>query len=179
MNTVKSMLDPIEHKRLIMDMPAVLSTANLPERFLFESMTAYCKAQEIDWVRNFHEYRKAKAGIVLVGVSDMETRCMAICGALLRNFIDARFLTLNSIIEDSKKGEVPNPTVLIMSNLYVASYGKSLTSWQIQSIYDVLLSRYTASRPSVLYVQSIIKLEEAFGSVFAEHLKGHYVLVEE
>lgn len=174
----KSMLDPVEHERLIADMPDVLSTANLPERFLHESMTVYCKDVEVDWVRNFHAYRKAKAGMILEGISDPENRCMAICGALVRNFIDARIVYLNTVIAAMQKDEVPDPTVLILPTLYVKTHGKSFTSWQIQGLHDLLSSRYTASKPTVMYVQSMADLESSFGVVFSDHLKTNYVLVK-
>jgi hypothetical protein len=169
-----SMLDAVEHKRIISDMEHVLTTANLPEKYLHESMIPHCHSTEVNWVRNFRAFRKTHAGLIIIGGDDPETRCHAICGALIRNFIDARIITLNTVIENMDTGDIPNPTVLIMPNLFVEMHGKGLTSWQTQGMYDVFLARYSSRRPSIMYVQSMEKLEKAYGSVFAGHLNTHY-----
>lgn len=173
----QSILDPVEHHRLMADMESVCQTANVPPQYIHHSMGEWCKEGEIDWVRNFHQYREKKAGLVLHGRDHPANRCMSICGALLRNFIDARLVQVNTLTDQSKKDELPNPTVMIIQNLYIHTTGKAMTSWQIQTIYDILISRMTANRPTVMYVESMSSLASAYGPVFHDHLVTNYIVV--
>lgn len=171
---MNSVLDKDRHARLIADLDHVCTVANVPKSFVHQSMKAHCDAQEIDWVVNFRLYRQTHAGLMMVARSNPDSRCMAICGALVRNFIDARVVPLNTLLMDLDNSVVPDPTVLVIPNLYVAQVGKAFPAWKIQQVYDLLLQRFTSSRPTVVSVESMAGLESAYGSAFAEHLKSHY-----
>lgn len=173
-----SVLDKQVHERLILDLPHVCEVAGVPPRYVHQSMKTVCHAQEIDWVANYNQNRvEGIGGVVLTGAAS-EDRGMAITGALLRNFIDARFITLNQLIDGVSKGDVPDPSVMVIPNLFVVTPGKGLTSWQIQSLYDVLLARYTASKPTVVYVQSMNGLADAYGKLIHDHLQNHFVIAD-
>jgi hypothetical protein len=109
-----------------------------------------------------------------VGINKCETRCMAITGTLVRHFIDARMMTLNAVIANPSMAE--DPTVLVIPNLYMMSFGKQLTAWQMQTIYDVLLARLTANKPTVVCVENMEGLRAAYGPLFADHLEQHFKL---
>lgn len=163
-------LHPEVHKRIIEDMERVCEIANVPASFVRHSMKSFCQETEIEWVRSFNIHRKnGEYGLLITGTDKSETRCMAIVGTLVRNFIDARIMTLSSVITDPE--EAKTPTVLVIPNLYMSSFGKQFTAWQIQSVYDVLLNRLTTNKPTVVCVESITGLETSYGSVFAEHIK--------
>jgi hypothetical protein len=166
-------LDPVVHGRIIADMERVCEIANVPASFIRHSMKSFCQDGEIEWVRSFNVSRKdGLGGLALVGADHAETRCMAIAGTLVRNFIDARVISLNTIV--SHPVEAMEPTVLVVPNLYLNSFGKQLTAWQVQSVYDVLLNRLTANKPTVVCVESLEGLKLAYGPVFAEHIKEHF-----
>jgi len=169
-----SVLDNVKHARLIADMNHVCTVAGIPRVYVNQSMKLYCDAQEIDFVVNFRVYRDAYAGLLLTGMENSESRCMAIGGALLRNFIDTRLLPLNSLLRAVEDGTVPDPTVLIIPNLFVSSVGKSLPAWKIQAVYDLLLNRFTSNKPTVVAVESMMGLRTAYGTAFASHLSNHY-----
>ena len=177
MNTVMeqpSVLDPQRHARLIQDLDHVCTVANVPKSFVRSSMKNYCDAQEIDWVVNFRVYRNTHAGLVLQGLSNPDTRCMAICGALVRNFLDARVVPLNTLLDSMESSVVPDPTVLVIPNLFVTQVGKTLPSWKIQQVYDLLLGRFTANKPTVVAIDSLSGLHSAYGAAFSQHLGSHY-----
>jgi hypothetical protein len=163
----QSVLDPIRHARLMADMESVCLTANVPQQFILQSAKSVCGPKEMDWLANFHEYRKSKAGAVLVGGKDGPRRCMAMAGALIRNFIDARVVNLNALLEDKDKID---PTVLLVPNLHLQSYGKTLAAHELQDLYDLLLQRLIANRPTVVYVQDMEALREAYGQTIYDHL---------
>jgi hypothetical protein len=168
----KSMLDAVEHSRILADLEGVCLTASLPQIYLHHSMAEFCNPIDMDWVKNFKQYRsEGVGGLLLLGAS-AETRSMAICGALIRNFIDARIMTLNALIEDKERQD---PTVLVVPNLFFALHGKPLTSWQIQTLYDALLHRLTVNKPTVVYVESMASLRSEYGPLVADHIETHFL----
>jgi hypothetical protein len=177
MQAPKRVIDEVTHARILQDMQRVCEVANVPPTFVYNSMKSYCKDDEIEWVRRFNHHRKAGlGGLVFEGVAKSEIRCMAITGTLVRNFIDARMVSLNAVVSDPIGAMAPS--VLVVPNLSIkSSAGKQLTAWQVQTVYDVLLTRLTANKPSVLYVQDMEELKLAYGDVFAEHLRAHFQFI--
>lgn len=172
----KVVLNPIIHKRIIDDMERVCETANVPAQYVRESMKGIARDDDIEWVRSFNIHRKnGNGGIVIAGNDHIETRCMAITGTLVRNFIDARIMSLNTVV--AAPGEAVEPTVLVIPNLYLTSFGKQLTAWQVQAVYDVLLNRLTSNKPTVVCVEDLNGLAMAYGPVFAEHIKQHFLKI--
>lgn len=170
----KSVLDPVRHRRLLDDIEHICAVAHVPQKFVAESMTSYCDSTEVDYVVNFRLYRTLHPGLLIHGKPNAEERSMAICGAFIRNFIDARVVTLSKLLEYAESGNVPDPTVMVIPNLYVASYGKTLPAWKVASVYDILISRWTANKPTIAVVESLPGLQQAYGLAFAQHLQ-HYV----
>lgn len=172
--TPPSILDAVVHARLLQDLDHICLTANIPPLYLHQSMAVHCSASEMEWVQNYPLHRLSTLGGLCLTGKNSESRCMAICAALLRNFIDARVVTLNQLVESAGKPDTQSPSVLIVPNLYVTTHGKSLTSWQIQSLYDILLSRYTTNRPTVVYIEDKQGVLNAYGSLLYEHLEQHF-----
>lgn len=177
----KSVLDEVRHARLLADIDHVCQVANVPKMFLHTSMKDHCSATEIDWVVNFRLYRDSKAGLVLDGLDNPDSRSMAICGALLRNFIDARVMLLNTLLQAIKEGNPPDATVLVIPNLYVSTMstvGNALPAWELQKVFDYLMARFAANRPTVVAVESMAGLQKSYGLSLAQHLKSHYMLAD-
>lgn len=165
-------LDPVAHAKLIADIDKISARAGIQLRFFRESMTKYCTAVEINWVKNFHQNRKEKPGLVLEGVANPDSRCQAIGAALLRNYIDARVMPLGAILDAQKDGEMDNPTVLIIPNMFVTLGNKAIPSWRIQGLYDLLLHRAVHNKPSVLYIENQKIMESTFGKTMNDFISG-------
>jgi hypothetical protein len=173
-----SVLDETVHQRLLADIEHVCSTANVPQQYVHQSMKGIASAEEIAWVQRFHVHRReGMAGLALLGVKNPETRMMAICGALIRNFIDARIIPLNTMLAMQEKNLMPDPTCLLVPNMFLASAGKSIPAWKVQIAYDVLLNRFTMNKPTIMYVESLNDLANAYGKVFSDHIESHYKLI--
>jgi len=161
------------HAGLLADIDGIAETAGVQPRFLHSSMTEHCGAAEVDWVKHFKRYRaEGLPGLLLDGIQKPDTRCQAIAAALLRNFIDARVMPLNQVLELQKAGHMPQPSVLLIPNLYILLPGKGLPPWQVQAIYDVLLHRAVKSMPTVAYVQDKDEMSKVYGIPFADFLSG-------
>jgi hypothetical protein len=175
MEVVDSILDDLQHARLILDMESVCAQANVPAKFIHQSAKNWCGPGELDWIAQFHSYRTQYAGLCIEGGIGHANRCMAVAGALLRNFIDARVYNLNALIEE--KGEVVDPTVLLIPNLCFESYGKTLPAHEVQKLYDVLLKRFIANRPTVVCIESMKGLEQAYGALLSEHVRDNFKII--
>lgn len=165
-------LDAKEHSRIIADFERVCTTAGIQGHFLYESMTKYCGPIEVDWVVKFWTHlRQGVPGLVLHGVTRPDTRCQSIAAALVRNYVDARVVPLNTLIESTLDGAVPpSPTVLLIPNLYVGATGKAVPAWRVQVMYDLLLERSTKNKVTVVYVEHMVGLVGLYGEPFHDFL---------
>lgn len=160
-------LNKQRHERILLDLASVCRTAGIQGKYLKESMTVYCDDTEVDWVRRFRQYEaEGKPGLALIGTKNTDARCQAIAAALVRNFVDARVVPMNTLIEQREEGLIPH--VLLIPNLFVASTAKFFASWKIQGLYDTLLQRSAMNKPTVVYLESMNGLRETYGEPFAE-----------
>jgi len=174
-----SVLNPMLHATLMQRIEEICQTANIQQLYVHRSAKDFCGEDELLWLRDYEFLRSTgHGGLILVGAPKPEERCQAITACLLRNEVDARITSLSSLLEAKEAiNELPNPTVMVIPNLFVNTQGKPLTGWQIQRLYDLFLMRLTSNRPVVAYVESMGKLEDTYGSLFAEHLRSHFTLV--
>jgi len=174
------LLDAKEHSRIIADFERVCTTAGIQGHFLYESMTKYCGPIEVDWVKRFWTHKmQGVAGLALVGVTRPDTRCQSIAAALVRNYVDARVIPVNTLIESTMNGNhPPQPTVLLVPNLFMSAMGKNVPAWRVQAMYDLLLERSTKSKPTVVYVEDMVKLVGVYGEPFRDFL-SRFLIVDE
>lgn len=172
-------LDRKVHARLIADLQGVAEVAGVPPYMITKSAKDYVSEEELEWIMNFRSYRARGHGLVITGVQSIapDTKLMAIAGALLRNFIDARVVPIGTLVEALEDGEVIDPTVLLVPNLFVRSVGKALPDWKVQQLYDLLLSRVVGGRPTVVCVEDLDALSQIYGRLFHQHLLHHYKVV--
>lgn len=177
---VTDVLDAKEHSRIIADFERVCTTAGVQGHFLYESMTHYCGATEVDWIKKFWTYKaQGVSGLVLHGVPRPDTRCQSMAAALVRNYVDARVIPLNTVIDGTQNGNVlPNPTVLLIPNLFMSAMGKNLPAWRVQAVYDVLLERSIKGKPTVVYVEDLNGLVAVYGEPFRDFLSRFRIVTE-
>jgi hypothetical protein len=165
----KPVLDPIRHARIIQDLQNVCMTAGIQSKYLHESMTKTCEADEVDWVRNFHKDRAdGLPGLVLSKITHPDAHCQAIAAALVRNFIDARVVPINTLMASREEGLTP--TVLLIPNLLVVTAGKSSPPWVVQAMFDLLLQRSVQNKPTVACVDSFADVLQIYGVPFSDFL---------
>lgn len=171
------MLSQQYHSRILADIDNICRRANVPKKMLDQSAKEYCSGTELQWLTRFPFYQRKNQGLVLLGkhTPGPDIKMMAMASALLRNYVDARLLTVQGLLQDYENGGVaPDPTVLFVPNLFVRQGGKGLPSWKMQLVYDLLLSRFTSGRISVLYVEDLGAMAAEYGQLFAQHLEANY-----
>lgn len=173
----KDVLHPITHARLLEDIHGVSAKANIPIEALHTSAKTVLKPLEIEWMLSLDMRPSGLRGrgLMLVG-GDAEDKLIAICAALIRNFVDARIVSLNSLLDGHST--TPNPSVLIVPNLYVKAIGNVLPSWKVQQLYDTLMSRKAAGQLTVGYIEDLSSLKKDYGAVFERHIKNNYEIIQ-
>lgn len=169
-------LDKERHGRLISDLQNIAYTAGIPTNFIEHSMVGIGQDADINWIKNFRTLSKESAGVIFFAGANPESRMMAACGALVRNYIDARCVTLKQVIDGEQS--CLDATVLFILNFYTTTHGgKALTSWQIQQVYDLLMQRLAGGKQTGVFVEDINKLGQDYGKSMFDHLKAHYTLL--
>jgi hypothetical protein len=169
------------HARLIADAPSICRIAGVPWAMVEKSATEYLPGPELDFLRRYPHHLRAGKGLLLTGKHKPgpDTKLQAMGGAFLRNFIDARVMTVQALLDiHDEEGSFPDPTVLLIPNLHVVQKGKALTAWMNQLLYDLLVTRRTSGRMTIAYVESLEALGTAFGSLFRQHLEDNYIVVD-
>lgn len=170
-----SVLHPIIHARLIADLPAICARANVPVSAVTTSAVGVLDDEAMAWVKSL-QLRPGVVegrGAIFVG-ADAEDKIIAIAAVFLRNHLDARIMSVNTMLDDHDKQQ---PTVALIPNLYVRGQGQALPPWKQSALYDILLQRKAAGLLTLGYVEDMQALKKDYGTVFERHLRNNYVLL--
>jgi hypothetical protein len=174
-----SLLDPQLHERIIADFERVCAIGGIQGHFLSESMAKVCGEDECAWVKKFWAHKKdGHPGLLLQGIARPDSRCQAMAAALIRNYVDARVIPLNTLIETMQNGGPPKPTVLFVPNLFMTALSKNMPPWRVQMMYDLLLDRSTNNRPSVVYIDDPKSLVKTYGEPFRDFLSRFQIITD-
>lgn len=168
-------IDQTHHKPLLDDIEGVCEKANIPPQFLFKSMKGYCSETEMQWVAN--SKTNPRHGLMYIGdfSISVETRMMLMVAAFLRNYRDARFITLHDCLQRLEEGTMAMPSVLVIPNFYLdPSVTGKIPGWKISQLYSYLLKRLAANLKTVIYIHSAKGLIEHYGPMFGDYVSNNY-----
>jgi hypothetical protein len=169
-------LNPEVHARLVADIDRIALDAGIPKRWIWTPVADVLEDHEVEWLRTFR--RQEKAGRAYIGLSftpDLETRMAAMAGALVRNFIRARVMTANQVIDALADKAMPHLTCLLIPNLYAES---GQPQWRVNLLHDLLIDRRNRELQTVVGVTSVKDLERDYGASMASFIKSHYTPVK-
>ena len=161
------------------DIKAIAEAAGIPTAAVCDPMVnAVCGPFECEWVRgHFSADYTALSGLLYTGASTtVDVRMNALVGCFIRNFIDARKMTVSRLIADVEAGSSPECTVLCLPDFLAEKTG-AMEPAQIERLYDLLVSRGSQERKTLLYVPSLDEARTAYGSDIADFLSTHFVPV--
>jgi hypothetical protein len=172
-------LSPEVHGRLVANLDCFARRANIMEQMVLHKMSEFsCTAIEIDYVKKIRRQpAMGNYGLIYTGkeTKPVLTRMMAVAGACLRNFVEAKVVTLQELLSDMKEGSPPEATVLLVPNFFVAkSEGGKIADWHIAELLGLLYARMAAGKQTFLYVSDFQALQKTYGDPIAEHLKNHF-----
>lgn len=175
------LLDRDHHDRLIADLKRVAKKAGVPMSAVWTPLSSACQpGADYEWVRNMR--RSEDGGLVYVGKSigaSIDDRMRAITGACLRNYTDARMMSLQDVLKRVKDDSMPDCTVLLIPNFCLdKADGGDIPSWEVQHLLGLLIDRATAGKKTVLYISSWATLEKQYGSAFMDHLSAYFATMQ-
>jgi len=166
------------HARLLLNLETHAANAGIPPEFVWSKMSKYCTPEEVTWVRRMRvekDHGLCYRGVFPVPIED---KMMAVTGACLRNYIDARMMTVQEVLHYLKAGDMPSPTVLLIPNFCLdKGEGGDIAQWQSSSLLGLLYSRLAKNLKTVLYIGSEAALEKHYGEAFAKHIRSHYTMI--
>jgi len=176
-----NVLDEQRHYRLVQELAHYATIANIPKEMILQSAKKYCLTGEMDWLKGIR-HREPKKSLAFVDIESSETavelRMMALTAVCLRNFIDARLMTVQDVVTDYKNNTLVDPTILLIPNFFVSEeHGGFLASWDISNLMGLLISRLTAGHLTVIGISDLKSLEKEYGTLLSNHIKNNYSLV--
>jgi hypothetical protein len=168
------LIDEQYHDQLLADIAAVVRQAGIPERYVWHSITEYCGADEVDYVSNFKK-ADCEIGMMYIGKvagKPVNERMMAIAGACLRNYINAKVMTLYDVLGALKEGDMPSPTVLLIPDFFD---GSKVADWQINGLLGMLYKREQQDKKTIIYISDWKAMQKQYGEQFTSHLNGKFI----
>jgi hypothetical protein len=164
------------HERLLLNAESVTKKAGVPLATLWSKLSNVCvKNMDYDWVRDLK--RSEDGGLLYLGPQSVpvEEKMRGIVGVCLRNYTDARLVSVQRVIKQVKDDELGSPTVLLIPNFCLAS-DTGLKDWQAHELLGLLIDRATEGKKTVLYGDSWEAIETTYGPMLREHLETYYAI---
>lgn len=165
------------HDRLLLDLDRITRHAGVPVSAVWSHLSQYCAGPDYEWVRNMRA--SEDAGLMFVGKKPVpvEDKMMAIAGACLRNYLDARVMSVQEVLKSLKDNTMPSPTLLLIPNFcHEKDNGGDIPTWESSNLLGLLLQRQNAGKKTVLHCSSLQTLEKAYGNAIREHVEKRYTL---
>jgi hypothetical protein len=176
-------LDPSIHSRLAQNLDHYAQRANILKPMITMKMSSFaCTQAEIAYVKAIK--RRASEGLyglMYQGIqkTPVMTRMMAIAGACLRNFIDARVMILQDVLAALKEGTPPDVSVLLIPNFFIArEEGGKIAEWHIAELLGFLYARMAQGQQTFIYVSNFEALKKTYGEPVALHLHHHFRAID-
>lgn len=146
-----TVLDEKIHRRIIADIERYAERAGIPPEAIATGLEHYCEAWEIEWVRGFLlSRRQPPCGFVYNRTDNAANRMIGITGCMVRNFLDARMMSVSEAIEN-------RPTCAL---LLVVGIQSNSTAWKMSELADLLTARMTQGRATVTCVEDLEILKQ-------------------
>jgi hypothetical protein len=113
-------------------------------------------------------------GLAYVAQDRVHLRMQALTAVMLRNFMDARLRSAETIVED-REGELRRPTVILIPDF---QGGAERNAHARSRLSDLLVARAARGLLTVVGVQSVAATGKQYGAVIESLLHESYVLLE-
>ena len=180
-------IDEVQHVQLLSDIAGYTRTAGIPEHYVWTSATEYCGAEELAYIGTIKQSLTDRDGenIGMVYIGDVEgaainERMMSIAGVCLRNYINAKVMTVQAVLDAIKQGTMPsNVSVLLIPNFFSArADGGRIAEWEIANLLGLLYQRQQDGKHTILHVSNMKELGAEYGKSFKKHLQSKFVHIQ-
>ena len=161
------------HQRLIQDKAYYCRLAGIQPHWLWQPLASHTGTKELKWVVRYpHLSNNGTAGLILCGdPNDANTRMPAICGALVRNFVDARIRTVDEVL-DRKESDMPDREASCLMFPTFCSNAGDVPDWKRTAFWELLSDRERNGRLTVLFAVSMEAVRLIWGVTLYDVLNG-------
>jgi hypothetical protein len=166
------------HDKLIADLDKFAEEAGVMPKWIEQPLAGGPAECDLQWLKRYKFHTgEGKSGYLITGNHlDVTDRFAAIAGALVRNWINARVMPLNSVLELLEDGDEPVASCLLIPNFFMGvSLEGQAAPWKIVRMLDLLISRRLEGKQTVLYVQHEGQMAAKYGVAFKEHFEKHFI----
>ncbi len=177
----KGCLTPEKHRALVERFDTYALVSGLGggnRRFIWEPLPEMTKL-ELDALKKARRLPEfGKYGVLYVGGNSslVVNRLMSITGCFVRNFVDARYVTIETAMKMFKAEGSVSGEVVCIPNLYAK--GSSL-GWQKGMMYDFLLHQMAEGKLIFAYAQDLEGVAFEYGQPAANHLLERFIKIGE
>lgn len=176
------LIDEEYHDQLLADIDSVARQAGIPIDYVWQPLSKYLSEKEQGYVAKIRDPENDRLGLVYVGKFEEPTineRMMATAGACLRNYINAKVMTLQDVLQSLKTDTMPSPTVLLIPNFCMGKKsGGHLADWEKSNLLGLLYRRQQRSQQTFIYVSSMADMEADLGQPFVEHIRSTFARIK-
>jgi hypothetical protein len=176
-------LDKEIHGRLVQNLEHYAKDAGIMPFWVWTKLSDTCGPDELDYARQFniHRAKGLTQGLCYLRATtkaDPVDHMFALAGALVRNFIRARVMTLSKVIEHINGGGVDATALLIPNFCLSKQEGGNIHQWQAQVMNDLLMQRAQEGNQTILYATSLDDIKNAYGLVTQQLVKTRFLKIE-
>lgn len=166
-------LTPNVHYRLVLNMMRYAVAAGIQPEHIFKSLPKDTPKTIVAWIKS---YPFPKNGALIQGVKPALFE--AITGCFLRNFISARYITLQNLITLLKGNDHPSETILLIPNFFLRKKnGGNIPNWELSLLYSYLLERSAKGKYNILLAEDLSGIQSEYGSNIYEHIVDNYTII--
>jgi len=177
----KGILLPETHHNLVDQLDEVAKAARIAPYWISSvSMTAInCTAAELEYAAGFRQWKDSNvAGAIYFGSLDsFQDRMNAMCGALIRNFINARMVPVKTICTRIKSKQDIEGTAIFIPNFLVGENQYEWADWDKSGFYDWLYQRNMEGKQTILGSKSMKAVKSMFGDSLYEYVANHFMVM--
>ncbi|MCO5157895.1 MAG: hypothetical protein M9945_14295 [Aquamicrobium sp.] len=173
------------HERLVADIDNFALDAGIKPHWIYRPLPDDFTKREIDYLKAFRKHIAGATGVSGIvysgpnGAGKMERRMAAMAGALVRNFIRSRVMTLGTVLDLLASKQMPEITCILIPNFfYTQAEGGTIASWQTSALLDFLSHRQVTGQQTVLYASNKDSLRKEYGLGFGAMISEHFLDVE-
>ncbi len=170
-----------KHWRMVQNIGMYAEQAGIPEYFIYNTSEGILLPKDINYLEKFgvHSEKGISGAVMPTAETNFIDRMYSMVGVLTRNFIEARFITLQDLIKEIKAGNPPKSKLICIPNFALdKSEGGNVATWEMSNVLSWVLNSHSQGRQLVVYVESYDYIRQQYGGVLWTHIDNHFLELE-
>lgn len=174
-------LDYDTHWRLVLNLSGYAAQANIPEYYVYHPAKDVLIDSDLEYLEQWTKLPDygVYGGVMTSKSGDASDRMAAFVGVMLRNFVDARYITVQDIVATLKRGDTIDSKLVCIPNFALPKNdGGDYAHWEASAVSGWLMNRHSHGYQTVIYASSESRIAEVYGSTLGKIVSKHYVALD-